>query len=47
MNMILLVTAQASENVQLIACRALDASSQRFVAPMSISAEDKGSSAQK
>ena len=37
---------QASENVQLIACRALDASSQRFT-PMPVLAEDKGSSAQK
>ena len=46
MNMILLVTVQASENVQLIACRALDASYQRF-APMPVLAEDKGSSAQK
>lgn len=36
---------QAAENVQLIACRALDASSQRFI-PMSVP-EDKGSASQK
>jgi hypothetical protein len=42
---------QAAENVQLIACRALDTSSQRFI-PVSVgassgSAEDKGASSQK
>jgi hypothetical protein len=42
---------QAAENVQLIACRALDTSSQRFI-PVPVgagsgSAEDKGASSQK
>lgn len=37
---------QATENVQLIACRALDASSQRFI-QTSVNTDDKGVSAQK
>ena len=37
---------QATENIQLIACRALDTSSQRFI-PTSVNTDDKGALTQK